>query len=141
MLRALVFAATLVGIGCDTVDLGGSPADVNACRPSQTFFVDKIWPEFLGKSYGAVHCYDARCHDPGSGRALVIVPPTTMGMVPLPPDWAALYRSAAEQTQCTSALSSPLVTRPDGRQTHGGGMLIQPGGPEEVLVQMWVTAP
>ena len=37
------------GLGCETVDLGHPPADINACRPSQQCFVDEIWPNFLAK--------------------------------------------------------------------------------------------
>ena len=36
-------------VGCETVDLGKPPADINACRPSQEFFIDEIWPNFLAK--------------------------------------------------------------------------------------------
>jgi hypothetical protein len=123
------------------VDLGTPPADLNACRPSQRFFVEQVWPNFLAKDYGGRRCSDARCHDAGSGRQLVLTPPTSAPAVPLPPDWEAVYRSVSEQTQCTNVRSSPILTRPDGRQTHGGGMLIQPDGPEATVVQMWVTAP
>ncbi|HJZ88126.1 MAG TPA: hypothetical protein VKN99_23290 [Polyangia bacterium] len=144
MFRALIFLVAgllILGAACDTVDLGPLPADVNACRPSQQFFLDHVWPEFLAKDYGGKHCYDANCHDAASRQALTIPPPTSPPMVPLPPDWAMVYRSATEQTQCTNAEASALVTHPDGQVTHGGGMLISPTGPEVTIVKMWVTAP
>jgi hypothetical protein len=133
--------AVMIVAGCNTVDVGPPLADVNACRPSPSFFVEQIWPNFLTKSYdGPKHCGDASCHDAGSGRQLVLTAPTSMGTVPLPADWAAVYKSVTEQLLCTNVESSPLLTRPDGRQTHGGGKLIDPQGAEATLVKMWVNA-
>ncbi|HEY0714692.1 MAG TPA: hypothetical protein VGF45_18570, partial [Polyangia bacterium] len=51
---------------CDTVDVGDPPADVNACRPDQRFFYERVWPGFLGKDNGGRRCSDARCHDASS---------------------------------------------------------------------------
>lgn len=126
---------------CNTVDVGPPLADVNACRPSPSFFVQQIWPNFLSKSYdNGKHCNDASCHDAGSGRQLVLTAPTSMGVVPLPSDWEMIYRSTTEQLLCTNVDASPLLERPDGRQTHGGGKLIDASGPEATLVKMWVNA-
>ena len=144
MLRALMFVAAalpLVGAACDTVDLGPPPADVNACRPSQQFFNDQIWPNFLSRDYGGKHCSDGRCHDAASAQSLKLPPPTSPPAVPLPSDWFAIYKSATEQMHCTGATTSPLLIYPDGQVTHGGGTLIAPDGPEAALVEMWVTAP
>jgi hypothetical protein len=141
LVRFVPVLALVGGPACDTVDLGAPPADVNACRPSQQFFLDHVWPEYLSKAYGTTHCYDTRCHDgSGSGGSLVLTPPTSAGVVPLPPDWEKIYVSAAENTQCTNVRSSKLITRPDGETTHGGGKLIDPDGPEALIVEMWVTA-
>lgn len=129
----------VLAAACDTVDVGPPLADVNACRPSPTFFVQEIWPNFLAKDYGGKRCSDRACHDAGSGRQLVLTPPTSAGTVPLPPDWAVLYKSVTEQLLCTNVASSPLLTRPDGRQTHGGGRMIDQNGPEATLVKMWVS--
>jgi hypothetical protein len=129
----------ILALGCDTVDVGDPIADVNACRPSQAFFVSDIWPNFLAKDYGGKRCSNSGCHDSGSARLLVLAPPTSTPATPLPPDWAMLYRSVTEQLLCTNVAASPLLTRPDGRQTHGGGKLIEPEGPEATLVKMWVT--
>jgi hypothetical protein len=71
---------------CDTVDVGDPPADVNACRPSQRFFYERIWPEFLGKDHGGKHCSDSRCHDASSSRLLVLPPPQSIPDLPLPSD-------------------------------------------------------
>jgi len=144
MLRALARGgpvALLVLAACDTVDLGPTPADVGACRPSPQFFIDQIWPNFLAKDYAGKRCYDSRCHDASSGRLLSLTVPTTQGVLPLPPDWDKSYRSATAQMQCTNVLSSALLTHPDGALPHGGGMLIAPDGPEAMLVEMWVSAP
>jgi hypothetical protein len=138
MKRAL-FVLVVVA-GCNTVDVGPPLADVNACRPSPSFFVEQIWPNFLSKDYGGKKCSDASCHDAGSGRQLVLTAPTSMGTVPLPSDWAIIYKSATEQLLCTNVDASPLLSRPDGQQTHGGGKLIDPGGAEATLVKMWVSA-
>ena len=128
------------GAGCDTVDLGDPPADVNACRPSQRFFYERVWPEFLSKDYGGKHCSDSRCHDVASPRQLRLPPPTSAPMLPLPPDWAAIYKSATEQLSCTSPSTSTLINRPSSAG-HGGGQLFTLGGEESTLIQMWVTAP
>jgi len=125
---------------CNTVDVGPPLADVNACRPSPAFFVEQVWPNFLAKDYNGKRCSDRSCHDAGSGRQLVLTPPTSAGAVPLPPDWAVIYRSTTEQLLCTNVESSPLLARPDGRQTHGGMKLIEPNGPEATLVKMWISA-
>jgi hypothetical protein len=141
MKRLLLLCSTsLLLAACGTVDVGPPLADVNACRPSQAFFVGQIWPNFLAKDYGGKRCSDRTCHDSGSGRQLRLTMPTSAGTVPLPADWAVLYRSVTEQLLCTNVDSSPLLTRPDGRQTHGGGKLIEPRGAEATLVKMWVSA-
>jgi hypothetical protein len=131
---------TLLAASCDTVDLGPTPPEVNACRPSPAFFVSQVWPNFLNKDYGGKRCSDSGCHNSSSGRQLVLTPPTSPGTVPLPADWAMIYRSVSEQMSCTNVSSSPLLVRTDGRQTHGGNKLIEPDGPEATLVKMWVTA-
>lgn len=136
----LILILVLVALfaGCGNVDLGLPPADVNACRPSPSFFTDKVFPEFLDKDYGGKHCGDSRCHDPASPRSLVVTRPTSAPAVPLPADWAALYKSVTEQTQCTNVKSSEILTRPSGQRTHQGGKLIEPDGPEALIIQMWV---
>ena len=139
MNRTLLLIVVL-SAGCNTVDVGPPLADVNACRPSPSFFVEQVWPNFLNKEFNGKRCSDRSCHDASSGRQLVLTPPQSQGTVPLPPDWALVYRSATEQLLCTNVESSPLLTRPDGRQTHGGQKLIDPDGPEATLVKMWVNA-
>jgi hypothetical protein len=138
-LAAAAIGAGAAAAGCSTVDLGTPPADVNACRPGQQFFVDEIWPNFLAKDYGGKHCYDSSCHN--GGKALTIPPPTNPPAIPFPPDWAANYKSASENMQCSNVRSSPLLTNPSGVVPHGGGKLIDPNGPEATLIQMWVTQP
>ena len=135
---ALVAAAGFSA--CGTVELGSPPADVNACRPSEKFFAQKIWPEFLDKDYGGKHCHNAGCHGAGSARVMVLAVPGSLPGVPLTPEWAAVYQSVTEQMLCTSASASPLLERPSNAN-HGGGKLIDLDGPEAALVRMWVTAP
>jgi len=138
---ALMLTMALGLAACGTVELGETPPEVNACRPSQSFFVTEVWPGFLAKTYSGRRCSDADCHASARGRELVVTPPTSAPAVPLPPDWAALYRSVSQQMLCTNVSASPLLARVDGRQTHGGGKLIEPDRVEATLIKMWVTAP
>lgn len=141
--RALgLFAiAAALGGACQTVDLGTPPADVNACLPGQMWFVDQIWPNFLGKDYNGRHCYDSACHGPGSKTTLTLVNPIEPGAIPLPTDWANNYTQVTHEMNCADVLDSALVLLPENVQVHGGGQLIMKGGPEEMLVQQWVTQP
>jgi hypothetical protein len=130
---------------CDTVDLGAPPADVNACRPSQQYFVDEVWPNVLAKDYGGKHCYDAKCHDPGSGRRPTFIPnpqppltPGQMLMGPLPDDWAANYRAAAEEMNCSSVGASLLLEYAEGLMGHPGGALFTNTDPPHQKLIQWV---
>jgi hypothetical protein len=133
--------AGALALGCTSVDLGDPPADVNACRPSQAFFVDEIWPNFLDKDYGGRRCADGACHGPAAGRPLTLLIPEVVATTPLTMNWAANYRSATENMQCSQVDSSALLRNPSGQVTHGGGKLIEPNGPEATLLEMWVIAP
>src|SRR5882762_3776969 len=97
-----IAALCLGAASCGTVEVGPPLADVNACRPSQTFFATDVWPSFLGRDYQGQRCSDAGCHDTGAGRQLVLTPPSTPLGVPLPPEWIAVYRSATRQLLCTN---------------------------------------
>jgi hypothetical protein len=130
-----VCGLTAVGGGCQTVDLGDPPADVNACRPSQEFFANEIYPNVLAKDYGGKSCGDGACHGPGNQHALLLVAPNT------PMQLADDYLSAANQMNCANVSASRLLAKPSGLQTHGGGMLFSPTGPEAQLLEMWVTQP
>jgi len=142
-LRRLAIGAALAGAlvaGCSTVDLGDPPADVNACRPSQDFFVNGgIWDMFLNKDYNGRKCSDSACHAAGAGRPLSLkIPEPPPVPSTLPPNWMANYISATEQMQCSNVRASPLLTNPAGIVTNGGGKLIDPNGPEATLLQSWV---
>jgi hypothetical protein len=143
--RTLLVAAALLwgaGLGCQTVDLGAPPADVNLCEPSQQFFIDSIWPMFLGNTYNGKHCYDSGCHGSGSTTAMTLTNPLeTAPMLPLPADWEANYTQATHRMNCSDPADSDLLIYPENRVPHGGGMLIMPTGPEATLISMWVTAP
>jgi hypothetical protein len=148
---ALVAVAAALGAfagvpACQTVDLGPPPADVNACRPSQQFFVDEIWPNVLAQDYGGKHCYDATCHDPGSGRRPSFIPnpqpPLTAGQMltgPLPDDWAMNYRRAADEMNCSSVGSSPLIEYPEGGMGHPGLALFKSTDTQDTKLRMWVN--
>lgn len=143
LLSVLGVLGAPMGLGaCSTVDLGDPPAEVNACRPSQMFFVDRIWPELLTKSYGGRTCGDATCHGSPTGPPPRIVMPTSTPTFPFTAqsDWEMSYRSVTQQLTCTNARGSELFTRPAGLSTHGGGQLFPPDGPEGVLLEMWVAA-
>jgi hypothetical protein len=142
-----VAAAAALGLACQTVDLGDPPADVNACRPGQQFFVDQIWPNVLSADYGGKHCYDASCHAPGNQHALLLqqppagATPAVANGVITPMELADDYTSAANQMNCADVAASTLLAKPAGLQTHGGGMLFSPTGTEADLIKMWVSQP
>jgi hypothetical protein len=136
----------LLGVACETVDLGAPPADINACRPSQAFFVTDVWPNVLAKSYGGKHCFDSMCHNGGKQLTLIADPkpvldPTMPVPIPLPGDWALNYRSATEQMSCSNVSASRLLVYPTGTTSHGGGKLFDVNSPEAQKLAMWVTAP
>lgn len=140
-----VFAAAAGALvaACGTVDPGPPPAEVNACRPSRAFFVEQIWPNVLAKDYGAKRCAAAGCHDANSMRQLVLLTPLEPWPppLPLPADWERMYKLTAEQLVCSNVDASPLLRRLDGREVHGGGMMIARDGAEAMLIQQWVSAP
>jgi hypothetical protein len=147
---AVLLASVALGglLACETVDLGTPPADVNACRPSQAYFVTEIWPNVLAKDYGGRHCYDSRCHDPASGRPLSLIAnpmpvldPAGVIPNPLPDDWAKNYRSTTEQMNCANVAASDLILLPTNTRTHGGGQLFAPGSMEVTSLTMWVSQP
>jgi hypothetical protein len=143
---ALALALALALSACETVDLGTPPADVNACRPSQAYFV-KLWTDVLAKDYGGKKCSDATCHDPATGRPLTLIPnpqppqDPTNPTLPLPDQWAKNYRASAEQMSCSNVGASNLIIYPTATRPHGGGRLFAPGGPEELEIRAWVAAP
>lgn len=139
--RALAVAGLALLGACQTVDLGAPPADVNQCEPGQQWFIDQVWPNFLGAAYNGKHCYDSTCHGPGSTTAMTLTNPIEAGTIPFPTDWANNYTQAAQRMNCSDAADSALLLLPEGLQVHGGGMLIMQGGPEAMLVEQWVMMP
>ena len=144
---ALAAAAAVGGAvtvaGCSTVDLGDSPADINACRPSQRYFVDHIWPELLNMTFEGKTCGQSDCHGT-QARQLVVIAPTSTPTppVPLPPgsDWETLYISTTRQLRCNNIRGSDLYTRPTGIAKHDPGKLIDEATLEDLLLG-WVAAP
>jgi len=141
LLLTTVVASALGSGACDTVDLGDPPSDINACRPSQQFFIDEIWPNYLAKDYGGKHCYDSACHGALAPNALDLMDPMTAGTIPLTDVWAANYMSATEEMSCSNVSASKLIEYPAGVRVHGGGKLIEPDGPEAMLIIMWISQP
>jgi hypothetical protein len=144
----LLAAAALFGAatGCETVDLGAPPADVNLCEPGPMWFLSQVWPNFLGQTYSnGVHCYDANCHGPNPKGQLALINSTQPMTFPLQPDWAANYASASQLMNCADPADSRLIILPEGKQTHGGGMLIDPtsaAGTQIIsILDMWVMQP
>ena len=107
----LSLAAAMLAGGCDTVDLGAPPADVNACMPGQMWFVNQIWPNFLGKDYNGKHCYDSACHGAGSKTPMTLVNPVEPPTFPLPADWANDYTQAAHEMNCSDVGDSLRRTK------------------------------
>lgn len=132
--------ATALALGCTTVDLGDPPADVNACRPSQPYFIDTIWPMVLDVDYGGKRCTDSTCHNQAAGRPLTLVTPTSAGTIPFPMDWANNYRSTTEQMNCSNVAASSLIQFPTGQRTHGGGTLFASDSNEVTLIKGWISA-
>ena len=143
LLLAAVAAPALGALACETVDLGQPPADINACRPSQQFFVDEIWPNFLAKDGypGGAHCYDATCHGALAPNAFDLIFPTAGAAIPLTGDWASNYMTTTEEMNCSNVAASKLLEYPSGIKVHGGGKLIEPDGPEATLIKMWISQP
>src|SRR3982751_2863946 len=143
---SFVVAIALPGVAalaCETVDLVQPPSDINACRPSQQFFVDEIWPNFLAKEGypGGVHCYDAACHGALAPNALDLIyyDPASRPPIPLTGDPATDYMTVTEEMSCSNVASSKLLELPAGLKVHGGGKLIKPDGPEATLIKMWIS--
>jgi hypothetical protein len=137
-IAASLAAALGAATGCQTVDLGTPPADVNTCMPSEQVFVDSIWPNFLGADYGGKHCYDSACHGVGSANGLVLMVPAESGALPLPSDWQNDYASTINELECSDVDDSKLLLFPENKLVHGGGMLIAPTGAEAMAVEAWV---
>jgi hypothetical protein len=147
--RSFVVPALALALvaACQTVDLGTPPADINACRPSQAYYVQQIWPNVINKDYGGKKCTDSGCHDAiGKGRLAQIPnpqPPLDPAMpppIPLPDDWAKNYRSATEVMNCSNVVASPLILDPTATTSHGGGMFFSVNSPEAMIIEMWVSA-
>ena len=147
-----VVAALLATVGCQTVDLGAPPADVNICEPGQQYFVTTIWPMFLGQEYNGKHCFDSSCHGLGTLTQMTLTDITTEIAAlpmplpnPLPPDIVDDYTQASQQMNCSDALDSRLLTFPENIQVHGGGELIDPSSQQAkdlvTTLQAWVTSP
>ncbi|HEX3901719.1 MAG TPA: hypothetical protein VH853_02650 [Polyangia bacterium] len=150
----MLAAASLLGAasGCETVDLGAPPADVNVCEPGQQYFVSTIWPMFLGQTYNGKHCFDSTCHGSGT-RTPMTLTDITMSIAglpmpppnPLPPDILNDYTQASQQMNCSDVPDSKLLIFPENIQIHGGGQLIDPASQQAkdtlTALEAWVASP
>jgi hypothetical protein len=146
-------------VGCETVDLGNPPSDINSCRPSQSYFIGvvddagvsrSIWTDILDKDFGGRKCRDAACHGSSSTNSLrlTIGPSTCLPgdpsgctiPIPLTQEWEANYRSTAEQMNCSNVMASKLFEYPAGLKTHFGDKLFEPTSPEAEIIIGWVGA-
>jgi len=158
-LLAAAGVAMLAAVACQTVDLGQPPADINACRPSQTYFVygpgadggtasnNGIWTDILSKDFGGKHCIDQACHGSASTNSLKLTMPGCLPNtgctipIPLTMEWADNYRAATEQMNCSNVMASKLLAQPTGLLPgHAGGILFPPTGPEADVIIGWVGA-
>lgn len=139
LMIGLSFGAA-VPAGCESVDLGAPPAGLNACRPSQQFFLDEISLNVLEKDHGGRTCSDGGCHDGASGRLFTYIP-AGPGTLPLTGPWEANYLSASNQMNCSNVGASLLLTKPTEAVLHGGRRLFEPNAPEAELIRMWVSQP
>jgi len=152
----------LLAVACQTFDLGQPPSDINACRPSQSYFVygpsadagvgdggmnGGIWTDILTHDFGGKHCIDQACHGSASTNSLKLMMPGCVPgaactiPIPLTQEWASNYRAAAEQMNCSNVMSSKLIGEPAGiLPGHAGGILFQPDGPEASIIIGWVSA-
>ncbi|HXU01798.1 MAG TPA: hypothetical protein VN903_12445 [Polyangia bacterium] len=161
---SIASSIAVAAAGCYTVDLGEPPSDINACRPSQSYFVygsaggdagmgnNGIWRDLLDKDYSGKKCHDSACHGSGSTNSLRLTVPTCVPLMPMDPacpvavpltgDWADNYRSAAEQMNCANVGTSKLLEFPSAIQVHGGGKLFDRNAPnaEPDLIIGWVAA-
>lgn len=160
---ALAGLGALCAVACQTVDLGQPPSDINACRPSQTYYVygpsadggvndagmnGGIWTDILTHDFGGKHCIDQACHGSASTNSLKLtmpgcVPNSATGCtipIPLTMEWADNYRATAEQMNCANVMASKLIALPGGLQPHGGNKLFEPNGPEADIIIGWVGA-
>jgi hypothetical protein len=129
-------------VACETVDLGQPPSDINACRPSQQFFVDEIWPNFLAKDLRR-QC-TVRFDLPrraGAQRARPHRPDRRRASDPADRRLGEQLPTATEQMNCSNVAASKLLELPPRIKVHGGGKLIQPDGPEATLIKAWVSQP
>jgi hypothetical protein len=156
-------APALLALACQTVDLGQPPSDINACRPSQSYYVFGpsadggvsddggssmgIWTDILTKDFGGKHCSDQACHGSGSTNSLRLTMPSCLPFtgctipIPLMMEWADNYRSTSEQMNCSNVMASKLIEWPAGIfPGHGGGKLFEPDGPEAQIIIRWVGA-
>jgi hypothetical protein len=166
--RALLLLAAaapaLAGAGCYTVDLGMPPSDINACRPSQSYYVygtsadggvsdadsnQGIWTEVLTHDFGGRHCVDTACHGSGSTNSLKLATsncqPFNAAMpcnppIPLTQEWADDYRATAEQMNCSSVMASKLLAKPTGQLNHFPGKLFDLTDKQAGVIIGWVGA-
>jgi hypothetical protein len=137
--RAVSAAAALAVLvcalsACPTVDLGDQPEDPPLCDPGPEYFESAIWPQYLAPTDIERSCVGkAGCHNAVNGRSALRLDATD------PIDYGANYQAVRRFLNCSTPLSSRLVTEPlAGGETHGGGDIFpSPDDPAVVAFEQW----
>ena len=124
-LMFLVPPAALFAGGCPTVDLGDEPVAPGACRPSEGYYRDVVWPDYLAPESPERSCVSAPgCHRDTDGRSalrLIVEEPLS------DQDHRTNYDVVTSFLSCGSPQTSPLLSKPEeGRNPHGGGDIFGP---------------
>lgn len=127
-MRIALLAMAVVLTGCPDVDLGENPPDPPTCRPSESYFVDTIWPQMLDPADTSRSCVGAAgCHRTTDGRG-----PLRLDVS----DPASNYQVVTRFLNCGSPLDSALWTKPvSGVDPHGGGDLFDASLLQDVFLQ------
>ena len=115
---------------------GKPPSDINACRPSQQYFVDRDLAELPGQGRLPGRRALLRCRLPrraGAERAGPDRADDPAGRLPIPltGDWAANYMTVTEEMSCSNVASSKLLElpgRPEGPRRRQADRAGRPRG-------------
>ena len=128
--------------GCDTIDVGPPTGPPMGCNASPSYFVQKIWPEYLVPN----DCSKSDCHDALSGHGYfrlqsvdgVAAPDPTQPPASWPEPWRNNFISASRLVNCADPESSLLLAVPEGRgQPHPAGDVVKDHAAAEALFREW----
>jgi hypothetical protein len=118
--------------------------DAGACRGAPDFFVSDVYPRYLA----ATSCGLATsCHDFSDGHGYFrlhtpeVAPPKGLTIDRWPVGWRENYLSAIQLLDCTHALSSRLLTVPEGlADPHPPGPVVRDRVTAAEVLQAWVAS-